>query len=155
MRTQASVPVLLVEDNEIDIEITRRVVSRSPTPIELTIAHDGAEALAILFGERPARLPRLVLLDLRLPAVDGQEVLRRLKNDPELSTVPVAVLTGASEDRTFLECVRLGSNMYFVKPISVEDVTNLVVAVRRYWELMESLRRRNRENREEPRHVEP
>jgi CheY-like chemotaxis protein len=151
MRIQTPLPVLLVEDNEIDIEITRRVVSRSPLPIDLTVAHDGAEALALLLGERSAPLPRLILLDLRLPLFDGREVLRRIKNHPDLSPVPVAVLTGASGERPLKECLRLGSNMYFVKPISVADVTNLVSTVRRYWEVMEALQRRagQREERQD------
>lgn len=142
MEKRPPLPVLLVEDNEIDIEITRRVIARSPVPVELTVARDGAEALALLFGERPAALPRLVLLDLRLPLFDGREVLRRIKNHPDLSPVPVAVLTGAADERPLQECLSLGSNMYFVKPISVADVITVVTTVHRYWDLVEALQRR-------------
>jgi len=151
MDAQTPLPVLLVEDNEIDIEITRRVVARSSSPIDLTVARDGAEALALLLGEPSRPLPRLVLLDLGLPQFDGQEVLRRIKNHPDLSPVPVAVLTGATGERPLQECLRLGSNMYFVKPISVADVTNLVTTVRKYWEVLAALQRRagQREERED------
>ena len=162
MRQDSMLPVLLVEDNEIDIEITRRMVERSASAIDLTIARDGAEALAILLGdqyrvqaERRALLPRLVLLDLGLPQIEGQEVLRRIKNHPDLSPVPVAILTGATGEAPLMECLRLGSNMYFVKPISVTDVTNLVSAVRQYWEVLETLQKQRASGVREKRDVDP
>jgi CheY-like chemotaxis protein len=161
MKQDSTLQVLLVEDNEIDIEITRRIVERSDAPIDLTVARDGAEALALLFGDpqragaaRGPLLPRLVMLDLSLPQVDGQEVLRRIKNHPDLCPVPVAILTGASGDRPLIECLRLGSNMYFVKPLSIADVTNLVSAVRQYWEVIEALQQRANDAKE-ARRVDP
>ena len=142
-------PVLLVEDNEIDIAITQRMVARGAPDIELSVARDGAQALEVLFDDaQPA--PRLVLLDLGLPDVDGQEVLRRIKNHLELSIVPVAVLTGATGERVMMDCLQLGGNMFFVKPIAVSDITNLVAAVRRYWEVMDGLQRAARKEVETP-----
>ena len=152
MNNNQTLPVLLVEDNEIDIAITQRTVSRSAPEIALTVARGGAAALDVLFDSaQPA--PRLVLLDLGLPDVDGQEVLRRIKDHLQLSIVPVAVLTGATEERVVMDCLRLGGNMFFVKPIAASDVTNLVTAVRRYWDIMETLQRAARGG-EEQGHVE-
>jgi len=140
-------PVLLVEDNEIDVEITERIFARSGVSVSLRVARDGKEALDLLLsgrgGEahrRPKELPALVLLDLRLPIIDGIDVLRRLKADPELCAIPVAVLTGASGERPMLESMALGGNMYFVKPISAIEASTLIPAVRKYWDVMERLR---------------
>ena len=143
-----AIPVLLVEDSEIDIQITRRVLLRTPGPIDLQVARDGSEALALLTeaaGNRvAAALPRLVLLDLGLPSVDGWEVLRRLKADTQLCSIPVAVLTGASGDQPLLECLRLGGNMYFVKPLTVADASNVLTAVLQYWDVIAALQKRLR-----------
>ena len=143
-----TLPVLLVEDNEIDIAITQRIVKRNAPDVALSVARRGAEALDMLFDSaQPA--PRLVLLDLGLPDIDGQEVLRRIKDHLHVSIVPVAVLTGAREERVMLDCLRLGGNMFFVKPIVATDVRNLVTAVRRYWDVMETLQRAARGEEEE------
>ncbi|MEX2158005.1 MAG: response regulator [Dehalococcoidia bacterium] len=140
MDQNQTLPVLLVEDNEIDIAITQRMIARSAPDIALSVARGGAQALEVLF-DRTQPAPRLVLLDLGLPDVGGQEVLRRIKDHLELSIVPVAVLTGAPGERVMMDCLRLGGNMFFVKPIAASDVRNLVTAVRRYWEVMEALQR--------------
>lgn len=143
-----TLPVLLVEDNEIDIAITQRMIARSAPDIALSVARGGAQALEVLFDSAgPA--PRLVLLDLGLPDVAGQEVLRRIKDHLQLSIVPVAVLTGAAREHVMMDCLRLGGNMFFVKPIAASDVRNLVTAVRRYWEVMETLQRSARGEEEE------
>jgi hypothetical protein len=143
-----SLPVLLVEDNEIDIAITQRIVKRNAPDVALSVARRGAEALDMLLDStQPA--PRLVLLDLGLPDIDGQEVLRRIKDHLRVSIVPVAVLTGAREERVMLDCLQLGGNMFFVKPIVATDVRNLVMAVRRYWEIIDTLQRAARGNEEE------
>ena len=144
-----SISVLLVEDNEIDVEITRRVLAKSGAAIALEVARDGSEALALLSRSRTqrdteaqAQLPSLVLLDLRLPLMDGRELLRRIKNDTELCAIPVAVLTGATGEKPMLECMELGSNMYFVKPMTVSDAATLIPAIRKYWAVIEQLRSR-------------
>jgi CheY-like chemotaxis protein len=138
-------PVLLVEDNEVDVDITKRVLSKSGAPVRLCIARDGEEALTLLThgqsSEAP-ELPRLVLLDLGLPGVDGRAIIKRLKADDDLSLIPLAVLSGASGDRPLLECMALGANMYYVKPLVPDDANNLISAVQKYWSIVDRLRRR-------------
>ena len=145
--------ILLVEDNEIDVEITKRVIAQSGIAVSLQVARDGEEALEILsqpqvHGDRQER-PKLILLDLRLPGIDGWEILRRIKNNVELCAIPVAVLTGMSDTRLMMECLELGGNMYFVEPITESDAANLLPAISKYWGVMERLQARN-EGRREP-----
>ena len=134
--------VLLVEDNEIDAEITRRVITASGIDVSLQVARDGEEALQLLLQQER---PKLILLDLRLPGMDGWEVLRRVKNNTELCLIPVAVLTGQSDSRLMLECLELGGNMYFVKPITRSDAATLLPAISKYWGVMERLQSRSDE----------
>jgi len=149
---QGGIPILLVEDNEIDVEITRRVLAKAGAAVIVDVARDGSEALDLLFSHREEppeagdrRLPKLVLLDLRLPSVGGLEVLRRIKNDPVLCTIPVAVLTGSVGERPMLESIEQGGNMYFVKPMTVKDVENLLPAVEQYWAVIERLQSKRAE----------
>jgi CheY-like chemotaxis protein len=128
--------ILLVEDNEIDAEITSQVIRRTGTEFTLQLARDGNEALEVLLSGTTSR-PQLILLDLRLPGIDGWEVLRRLKDDAELCAIPVAVLTGQSDGMQ--ECLQLGGNMYFVKPITQRDVASLLPAIDKYWAVMNKL----------------
>ena len=145
-QTSSPLPVLLVEDNEIDIEITERIFARSGASVRLRVARDGDEALEMLLTGRATNassteeLPRLVLLDLRLPRVEGTEVLKKIKEDPDISAIPVAILSGASGERPLLECMALGANMYYVKPISPSDASQLVSAVEKYWAIITRLR---------------
>ena len=142
---QSAMPVLLVEDNELDVEMTQRVLSRLATSVRLVVARDGREALDVLLAPPVAdELPRLVLLDLRLPGVDGRDVLRRIKNDPQLCIIPVVVLTGLGGQRPLLDCMELGGNMFFVKPLSEADAAHVMGVVQRYWQLMDTLTRRPR-----------
>jgi len=139
--------ILLVEDNEIDAEITKRVIAKSGIAVTVQVARDGEEALDILFqpegGGGQQERPRLVLLDLRLPGIDGREILRRIKHHAELCVIPVAVLTGASDSRLMMECLELGGNMYFVKPITENEAANLLPAINKYWGVMEKLQAKN------------
>jgi two-component system response regulator len=139
--------VLLIEDNEIDAEIAKRVIAKTGIAVSLQVARDGEEALEILFqppgdGDQRER-PRLVLLDLRLPGIDGREILRRIKRHAELCVIPVAVLTGVRDNRLMMECLELGGNMYFVKPITESEAANLLPAISKYWGVMEKLQAKN------------
>lgn len=144
-KSEGPMSILLVEDNEIDVEIVKRVLAKSGAAVTLRVARDGKEALELLSRVRtpgfPADPPQLVLLDLWLPGIDGQEVLRRIKNDEEISAIPVAVLTGLAGEKLMLECMALGGNMHFVKPLTVTEAARLIPAVRRYWEIIESCQR--------------
>lgn len=131
---------VLLEDNEVDVQITERIFARSGVSIALRVARDGKEAMDVLLNRGDETQPGLILLDLGLPVIDGTEVLRRVKSNPKLSAVPVAVLTGASGEGPMLESMALGGNMYFAKPISVTDATALVPSVEKYWEIMRGLR---------------
>lgn len=146
----SAMPVLLVEDNEIDVEITRRVLTRCGLGVTLSVARDGKEALERLRPGVPARrdapsapsIPRLVLLDLGLPVVEGREVLRRIKDDATLCPIPVVLLTGNTGERSMRECMDSGGNMYLVKPLTVTEAVNIITAVRKYWTVMEKLSHR-------------
>jgi two-component system response regulator len=140
-------PILIIEDNEIDVEITKRILKRSGVNVRVLVARDGEEAIDVLFGEERAPLaqqrdrerPRLIVLDLGLPGMDGRELLERIKKDPVLCPIPVAILTGFTEQRRMLDCMAIGGNMYFVKPMTVTDAINIIGAVRKYWMLLERL----------------
>ena len=134
------VRILLVEDNEIDVEVTKRVLAKAGVSVGLQVVRDGADALDALLLERGrSKLPRLVLLDLGLPGIDGPEVLRRIKSDAELCAIPVAVLTGQGGNRAMMECMALGGNMFFVKPMTPAEAARILDAVEQYWLLMDQL----------------
>lgn len=123
--------ILLVEDNEDDYEATRRAFERQGLANPVVWSRDGEEALEVL--TRPGDLPNLILLDLNLPGMDGRDVLRRVKGDPKLSSIPVIVLTTSSDERDVESCYALGANSYVQKPV---DLLGLLDAVRRlkdYW----------------------
>jgi two-component system response regulator len=134
--------ILIVEDNPLDLEMTLRGLRKANIVNRIEVARDGAEALEILFcegahaGRRIEDVPRLVLLDLKLPKVDGLEVLARLKGDPRTRAIPVVMLTSSKEQRDLVESYQLGVNSYIVKPV---DFDNFVAAARElgsYWLLL-------------------
>ena len=134
--------ILLVEDNPDDEALTLRAFKKHNITNEVVVAHDGAEALEYLFGSgRYAGrdlhvMPQLILLDLKLPKVDGLEVLRQLRADDRTRLLPVVVLTSSTEERDLVESYRLGANSYVRKPV---DFTQFVEAARQlglYWLLM-------------------
>lgn len=115
-------PILLVEDDPNDVELTLATLAENNLVNEIIIARDGEEAINYLFyhGEfeqRPQGNPIVVLLDLKMPKVDGVEVLRLIKQDPDMKIIPVVILTSSSLDRDLLECYKLGANAYVVKPV--------------------------------------
>ena len=137
-----SVEILLVEDNPNDVELTLHAFAKSNLANPIKVLRDGAEALEYLFGTgvyagrdlNPQ--PRVILLDLKLPKVDGLEVLRRVKADPRTKTIPVVVLTSSHEESDIVESYKLGVNSYIVKPVDFEQFTESVRALGMYWLLL-------------------
>jgi CheY-like chemotaxis protein len=128
------VEILLAEDNAEDAEMTMRALRRNNLGNKLRWVKDGAEALDYLFGAT-TRPPKLVLLDIKMPKVDGIEVLRRLKADPATQRIPVVVMTSSNEDRDVVESYRLGVNSYIVKPVRFEAFMETVAKIGLYWVL--------------------
>jgi CheY-like chemotaxis protein len=135
--TEVPLEILLVEDNMNDAELSLYALKKFKIANSIYHARDGAEALEYLFGDGGHGLiPRLILLDLKLPKIDGLEVLRKLKSDPVTQAVPVVVLTSSREERDIVESYHLGVNSYIVKPIDFEQFTNAVRNVGLYWLLL-------------------
>jgi two-component system, response regulator len=131
--------ILLVEDNEDDVELTKRALARSNVANDLFIVNDGQEALDFLFkrGRHQNRDedsdPCLVLLDIKLPKVSGLEVLRALRESDELPRYPVVMLTSSNEDRDLVESYNLGANSYIRKPVDFEQFVEAVQQLGIYW----------------------
>lgn len=136
------VEVLLVEDSPQDLELALRAFKKANLTNRIEVARDGAEALEFLFCEGPhagRRIedgPKVVLLDLKLPKVDGMEVLRRMKNDPRTRSIPVVVLTSSKEQADVVESYNLGVNSYIVKPVNFEGFAKAVQELGYYWLLL-------------------
>ncbi len=139
---KAPVEILLVEDNPDDVELTMRALRKHHLANRIEVARDGAEALEFLFceGQHADRnceeRPRVILLDLKLPKVDGLEVLRRIRSDPRTQTIPVVVLTSSREPRDLEESYRLGVNSFITKPVDFAQFTEAVRTVGLYWLLL-------------------
>jgi CheY-like chemotaxis protein len=137
-----SVEILLVEDNPADAELTVRALRKQNLANRLHVVHDGAEALEFVFAtgayaaRRIEQAPRVVLLDLKLPKVDGLEVLRRMKADPRTRRIPVVVMTSSREERDVVESYELGVNSYVVKPVNFEQFARAVSDLGLYWLLL-------------------
>lgn len=127
------VDVLLVEDNPDDAELTLRALRKSHATDKLLHVDDGAKAIDFLFGDALRKSPRFILLDLKLPKIDGLEVLRRVKSDERTRTIPVVVLTSSKEERDVVESYGWGANSYVVKPVSFDQYMSVVSEVGRYW----------------------
>jgi CheY-like chemotaxis protein len=136
------IEILIVEDNPQDLELTLRALRASKLTNRIQIARDGAEALEFIFGQGPhagrkiEHGPKLVLLDLKLPKVDGLEVLERVKADPRTKAIPVVVLTSSKEQKDVVESYRLGVNSYIVKPVNFEGFAAAVKELGLYWLLL-------------------
>ncbi len=127
------VDVLLVEDNPDDAELTLRALRKTNAADRLLHVDDGAKAIDFLFNDADSRLPRFILLDLKLPKIDGLEVLRRVKGDQRTRTIPVVILTSSKEERDVVTSYDLGVNSYIVKPVGFDQYMRTVSDVGRYW----------------------
>jgi CheY-like chemotaxis protein len=130
--------ILFAEDDINDVELTTRALAAARLSAELIVTRDGSETLDCLyrrgrFRERPTGLPRLILLDLKMPKVDGLEVLRRIKADPVLKSIPVVIFTSSRERSDLNLCYELGANAYVVKPVNFRDFVATIHEVRDFW----------------------
>jgi two-component system response regulator len=138
----SNVDILLVEDNQDDIDLALHALRQGQLANSIFVVRDGEEALDFLFcREQFAKRtidhpPKLVLLDLKLPKVDGLQVLKALKNDPRTRTIPVAILTSSKEERDMVESYNSGVNSYIQKPVDFEQFRNTVRTLGMYWLLV-------------------
>lgn len=135
MITGDAADILLVEDNPNDLELALHALQKYKITNDIAVARDGEEALKYLFngdGTRRAR-PHLILLDLKLPKVDGLEVLQRLKAHPETQSIPVVILTSSREERDIVKSYRLGVNSFIVKPVDFGQFTEAIRQIGMYW----------------------
>ena len=132
MNADASVEILLVEDNPQDLELAQRALHKAKLTNRIQVARDGVEALEFIFceGAHAARkiedTPKVILLDIKLPKVDGLDVLKRVKSDPRTSSIPIVVLTSSKEQNDVVETYQLGVNSYIVKPVNFESFATAV-----------------------------
>ena len=137
-----AVEILLVEDNPDDVELTLRALKNQNISNHIEVVRDGAEALDFIFctGQFEHRSmdnsPKLVMLDLKLPKVDGLEVLAKIKSDPRTKSIPVVVLTSSREERDIVESYKLGVNSYITKPVDFEQFNESVRQLGLYWLLL-------------------
>lgn len=134
-------PILLVEDNPKDLELTLLALEAGSLANEVVTVRDGAEALDFLFrrgayAERPAGNPAVVLLDLKLPKVDGLQVLQAVKGEPTLRAVPVVMLTASAEERDVVQSYDLGVNAYVVKPVAFKDFVAAIRDLGGFWAVL-------------------
>jgi two-component system response regulator len=142
-----SAEILLVEDNPNDVKLTLHAFKSANLANTIHVARDGVEALDFVFGtdagaDNPVlKRPRVILLDLKLPKIDGLEVLKRIKGDPRTCGIPVVVLTSSSEERDVMRTYDVGANSYIVKPVDFEQFTESVRDIGKYWLVINHTRR--------------
>ncbi len=135
---EKEVEILLVEDNRDDEELAKIALKNNNITNKMQVVRDGVEALEYLFGSADSETlkcvdPTVVLLDLKLPKIDGLEVLRRIKTNPVSKKIPVVVLTSSSEEKDLVESYRLGVNSYIRKPVDFNQFTEVVRQIGLYW----------------------
>ena len=142
MKNQGMVEILLVEDNLSDAELAIRSLKKSKLANKIIHVKDGKEALDFIAAKNDyssrnvENVPNVVLLDLKLPKVDGLEVLKILKADERTKAIPVVVLTSSKEERDIVESYRLGVNSYIVKPVDFDKFSEAVIEIGHYWVLL-------------------
>jgi two-component system response regulator len=136
------VEILLIEDNPNDMELTLHTLKKNSLAKRIHVVRDGAEALDFLFcrgayeSRNPSQTPKVVLLDLKLPKVDGLEVLRQIRGDERMRQLPVVIMTSSREERDIVESYKLGINSYIVKPLEFGKFSEVVHQVACYWILL-------------------
>ncbi len=136
------VEILIVEDNMSDAEMTIRALKKNNLTNKLLHLKDGAEALDFLFarrnysGRKVENIPKVILLDLKMPKVNGLQVLQELKSEERTKKIPVVILTSSKEDPDIQECYRLGVNSYIVKPVQFEQFVKSVSELGLYWMML-------------------
>jgi two-component system response regulator len=139
MSEKQAIELLLVEDNPQDLELSLRALRKAKLSNRIHVARDGAEALDYVFCEGPhvgrsiTDAPKVILLDLKLPKIDGLEVLKRIKSDPRTKVIPIVVLTSSKEQKDVVESYQLGVNSYIVKPVNFERFAEAVSDLGLYW----------------------
>lgn len=139
------IEILLVEDNPSDAELTMRALKKHQVLNKIYHVTDGEEAINFIYrkGEFIDRekggLPRLIILDLKLPKVSGLEVLKILKSDPQTKTIPIVIMTSSREERDLVESYSLGVNSYVVKPVGFEDFVKVVSELGLYWMVLNEM----------------
>jgi len=134
--------IMVVEDNPDDEELTLRALRQAKIANEIVVTRDGNEALEFVFGtgqyagRNLDRMPAVILLDLKLPKLNGLEVLKRLRSDPRTKLIPVVVLTSSSEDEDMLRSYQVGANSYVRKPVEFASFANAVSQLGMYWMLL-------------------
>lgn len=140
--TNTEVEILLVEDNPSDAEMTLRALKKNKLVNKIVHLKDGAEALDFIFGtgafngRNIKNKPKVILLDLKMPRVDGLEVLRQVRENPLTRTIPIVVLTSSREDPDVRKCYELGVNSYIVKPVGFENFSKAISELGLYWMLL-------------------
>jgi two-component system response regulator len=130
------VEILLVEDNPDDAGLTIRALKKHNLANHLLHLQDGEEALNFLFSGEINQLPKLILLDLKMPKVDGIEVLRKIKSDPNKKVIPVVLLTSSKEEKDIIESYKLGVNAYIVKPVDFDKFVQAISELGFFWLLL-------------------
>ncbi len=142
MTNISEVEILLVEDNPNDAELALRALRKHNLANKIHLVKDGAEALEFIFGNGAyagrniGNKPKVIFLDLKLPKVDGLEVLRKVKSDERTKTIPIVVLTSSHEERDMVESYKFGVNSYIVKPVDFDKFIQAVAQLGMYWMLL-------------------
>lgn len=142
MNESNAVEILIVEDTLQDLQLALRALKKANFANRIQVARDGKEAVDFLFaegafeGRRVEDVPRVILLDLKLPKIDGLDVLKRIKGDPRTQSIPVVVLTSSKEQRDVVESYKLGVNSYIVKPVNFDRFVAAVQELGMYWLLL-------------------